>query len=473
LLENLTILGIAMPELSSALGLLLLFSPRIGLVNKLLEPIFGFPIFNITSMGGLIFAVAIGHVASTQLLLGGAIKSMDRSLEDASQVAGVNIMTTLRKITLPVLLPAVVSTMILTISYCLEDFDYPAILAQSGNFQVFSTYLYNAVANQLHVDYSLPASLGIVFIIVTSTAFAVYFLVTRKLFRFVTITGSRSNQTLRRLGKWKWLAFAYCFSIFLLAFILPLGILIYSSFTPYFGSLNFQLNLNHFIYIINLGGAAHLFRNAAFTSIELSAIVSLIGVPLAFVLAYGGLRSGYRGARIFEISAGIPLAFSGIVYSLALFVTFLVAPGFSNFYGTLVPLIIAMTFGAFPTVSRIISGNIVQYGASLEEASRVCGVGFWTTLWKIVIPLVRRSMFNSGFVYFERTMSTVGGVVLLVTPGTTLLMPLLWNLYSSQGAILPSVCAGTLVEVMIMGAILTIFRTSENFVGGKGLTISR
>jgi iron(III) transport system permease protein len=465
ILGTVVVLGIAMPEFAKALGFEFLLSPRIGLINIALDHVFGRPIFNINSFWGLIFAFGVSGAPIFSLLFMPVFSSMDHTLEEASRTMGVSHFKTFFKITGPILLPSFASAMILSTLTLLTNFDFPAVIASTGGFRTLSTLVDFYSTGTVPPNDNAAATIGMLFVFTTFAIFGLYLYLTRNLSRFVTITGTRSYQTIHRLRRWRWPSFLYCVFFFMFGFVLPLLILLWMAFTPYAGSLSASLYWG----ASNFNAAWHL--TLFWTSIKNSLILGVetvaIGVPLALILAYAGLRSKVKGSRIFDFAASIPLAFGGIVYGVALLLTFLFAPGLNLFYGTTIPLVIATVFSFFPTSSRIFSANIMQMGKELEEASRVCGASFLGTIWKVVLPTIKKALFNGAFLFLANSVRDLGSVILLVTPGTILVLPLLLNLYSETASSLPVVAAATVITSGVLTLVLVVFRIAERIIGGR------
>ena len=180
---------------------------------------------------------------------------------------------------------------------------------------------------------------------------------------FATVTGRASQQGVHRVGRWKIVPLAFCIAIFSLTFIVPIIGLIWTSFTPYGGSLNAVPSLTNYVKAIG----EPLFWNAFTNSVEMALIIVLVGVPLAITLAYGAIKSKARGARLIDVSSLLPEAIPTIVYRLGLFLVFLTAPGFNNLYGTIWPLVLATLIVPIPVAFRVIAGNSSKSARSLKR----------------------------------------------------------------------------------------------------------
>jgi len=458
LLGLLPILPLTMPFLVKSFAWIYLFSPRIGLANIALSQWFGLgPVFNIYSMAGMIFAIGTGGLPLAYLTVEPAVKSLDPALEEASRIAGHGILKTLWKVTIPVLIPAILSAFLLLMIIGLENFDYPFMLGSTAGIDTLATEVYFAIFDMR--QYGIASIISIVYLMLTITTVSIYIYVTRKTYKFVVVTGKAARESVHKLRRWKYLALAVCFFILFFAFLLPYATLVFMSFTTFFsaagGVVRVSFTLENYV---GQTGALNLpgFYGAITNSIVLGLTAGIIATVLAIFLSYAALKSKVRGARLVEFVSSIPLAFPGIVYGLALFWTFLLLPGVSHLiYGTIWPLVIALVFIRLPYCVRMISGSLIQIADELEESSRVSGASWGRTFVKIVLPLMRRGMTNSFVYTFINSLRELGAVVFLVTGQTVVLTTLLLNLYSQHAFALNTVAAASVfLSLFIMIALV-------------------
>src|SRR6185295_18922655 len=106
------------------ISLVLLFSPKIGLVNLALMSLFALkdPPFNVYSMGGMIWAFGTGSFTTAFLLIAAAFRSMDPSLEEAAIMSGSGVLQTLYQVTLRLISPALLATWLLLFIRAVETF---------------------------------------------------------------------------------------------------------------------------------------------------------------------------------------------------------------------------------------------------------------------------------------------------------------------------------------------------------------
>lgn len=453
------VLPLTTPFLVKAFSWIYLFSPNIGIVNIVFHQLFGIgPVFNIYSMYGLILALGTGGMPLAYLTIEPAIKSLNPHLEEASRIAGHGLLGTLRKITIPVLLPAIFSAFLLEMIIGLENFDYPFLLGGPGGVDTLATEVYFNIFDRQPPRYASAAMISVIYIILTMSTVAIYIYATRKAFKFVTVTGKAPQRSLHKLHRWKYVGLAICIIILFFTFILNYATLILMSFTYYFSAGGGQLYLV-FSGLKNYGDALNLplFYNALGNSIILGLAAGIIATIVAVFLSYAALKSKVRGARLVDFVSTIPLAFPGIVYGLALFWTFLLLPGISGIiYGTIWPLVLALVFVRLPYSVRMISGSVIQIADELEESSRVSGASWGRTFYKIVLPLLKGGMLNSFLYTFINSIRELGAIVLLTTGQTIVLTTLLLQLYSQHPLALNTIAAASVMLSLIVTVVLAV-----------------
>src|SRR6476660_1321688 len=126
------------PPFLGAIAWELLAAPNSGLLNKIYRAVTGAPqdehIFNIYSLGGLIFVISCYTFPYVFVLLANALDRIPGDLEDASSILGGRTWTTARRITIPLALPALLAGALVAFLQAMTLFGSPAILAIPAGF---------------------------------------------------------------------------------------------------------------------------------------------------------------------------------------------------------------------------------------------------------------------------------------------------------------------------------------------------
>jgi iron(III) transport system permease protein len=269
------------------------------------------------------------------------------------------------------------------------------------------------------------------------------------------------SQSAQKLGRLRYVALLICFVIVFFEFILPFLTLFLVSTSNIYGSglenvkFNFPVS---YVKALEIPGL--------FPSLRISLIFGLIAATVATIvgslLSYAAYRVKSRGARLAEYISAVPLAFPGIVYGVALFWTFLLVPGLHTLYGTIWPLVISLVFIRLPFTTRIVSGNMVQVSAELEEASQVSGAGFLRTFVRILLPLTRAGVFNSFIYTFIDSLRELGGVIILATAQSMTFTVLLLRYYNTA-TLFTDINVVAAASVIFTG-IITIFLAAASLL---------
>ena len=458
-LTYLPILSLTLPLAVKGFAWIFLFHPRIGLVNIAMENVFHLPgaLFNIYSMEGMIFAWGTGGIPLAYLLIQTALRSMDPSLEEASRTAGNGMLTTIRKVVIPVIAPAILSAYLLLTIMGTENFDYPFLLGTPAGINTLATKMYSLVETRLQV--SAASAYGILYVIITFILIAIYVWTVRKSFRFVVVTGKAARLSFFKLGSWRWPAFAFCVIVLMLSFGLQMIMVVLVSLVPYY---TVGGGYNPFA-VLTLGNYAKAIQVPQFwlsvaNSFELSAAAAIISTLVACVMAYAMIKGKTRGKRVLEFMSTLPLAFPGILYAIGLIWTAFLVPGMIFIYGTTWIMLLALIVVWLPFSIRYVSSSLVQISNELEEASAVAGSSWSRTFTRVTIPLLKDGMVNSFIYVFVNSFRELGAVVILSNASTIVMIVLLLDLFEQQAGAYPIVAAMSVIMVLMLTATIVVTR---------------
>jgi iron(III) transport system permease protein len=458
-LSFLPILSLTLPLAVKGFAWIFLFHPRIGLVNISLERLFNLPgpPFNIYSIWGMIFAWGTGGIPLAYLMIQTALKSMDPTLEEASRAAGNGIITTLRKVTLPVIAPAILSAYLLLTIMGTENFDYPFLLGAPGGINTLATKMYNLAETRLQI--SSASAYGIMYILITFVLMGIYVWSVRKSFRFVVVTGKAARLSFFKLGGWKWPAAAFCIIVLVLSFGLQMGMVVLVSLVPYY-TVGGGYNPFSVLTLDNYAKALQIpqFWLSVSNSFELSFAAAIIATLLGSVMTYAMVKGKTRGKRVLEFMSTLPLAFPGILYAIGLIWTAFLIPGLVFIYGTTWIMLLALVVVWLPFSIRYISSSLVQISDELEEASAVSGSRWSRTYLRITVPLLKDGMVNSFIYVFVNSFRELGAVVILSNASTIVMIVLLLNLFEQQAGAYPVVAAMSVMMVLMLTAAMIVTR---------------
>ena len=428
----------------------------------------------------IIIVLTLHYYAYAYLLVAAALNSINSELEEMGEIQGAGKARILKNITLPLVLPAMLSAIILTFSKAIGTFGVINYLGSKVNFVTLSSQLYS---NNKSQNTQTAFAMAIIMIAIASLSVFINQKLIGSRKSYATIGGKGGRSTLLRLGGAKPIITALLFVFFAIGIILPIVILIIDSFMLQEG--NYSLSNFTTYYWIGDGsnkdimeGVPGIFRNSQFinaliNSLKLTLVNgifgTLFGQMIGYICAKG--RGKFHG-KLVEQLVFIPylipsIAFGGIYLSMfstpkTLFGVTLVP----SLYGTFALLTLTSVVKHLPFASRAGTSNMLQIGAELEEAAEIDGAGFFKRFVRIVFPLSKGGFISGFMLIFVSIMKELDLIVLLMTPKTSTL-PYLAFQYQENNSPQASNCVA-----IVMFSIVFIVYALANIFGDADLASS-
>lgn len=453
-----------LPSLPLLLGWTLLLDANYGLVNAALMklPFIDGPIFSVYSVAGIIWVhMAMTTVPIMVILLSSSLRQLDSSYEEAAEMSGAGLPTRLKRVTIPLVFPAIATAFILSLIRSLEAFEVERVLGTPVNINVYSTRIYDFISLE-PPQFPQAMALSCLFLAIL-LILAVFYQ------RYLERAGDRAVVTGRgvRMGgaqrtPWHYAASIALWIYLIVTLALPLAVLILGSLTKLFG----------FFFMPDPWTIANwtaVFANSRFlgsvvTSVVLGLVVGLLGILLFALTAWVLVRTAIAGRRIVGIMVWLPWAIPGLVLGVTLLSLILETPGLSLLYGTIVPLILALIIKEIPIGVQLLRTAIGQVSAQLEEAAVMAGAGFGMIFRRITLPLVAPMLVSVFLLIFASTLRDIGTVVLVATPGTQTMSLLMFEFAVS----------GQMESASVLGVIVALVCVSVTLISlkiGRGVGI--
>ncbi|MCS7172306.1 MAG: iron ABC transporter permease [Armatimonadetes bacterium] len=423
----------------------LVLSPRIGLLNRgVLQPL-GLPPLNGYSLGGMMFVEGLVLTPLAFLILSAALRAMDPALEEAGRMAGSGVLDVTRRVTIPVMAPAVLGTATLNFARAIESLDIPVVLGMPVGIEVLSTKIFREALATLPPNHNLAATYAVGQLVMTLTLVGIYRKLTALSERYATITGRGYRPRVINLGPWRYLASGLALGILGLLVVVPLAVLVYVSLVPYYQVPTWevlgQLTLRHYGFLLQSNRVARALQ----VSLTLALGGATVAMLLASLVAYFTVHRRMRLSGVLEGLSFVPWAFPGTALAVGLLWAYAQLP--LPIYGTLWILLISYVTRFLPYGLRAMTSTMVQVHRELEESSRVCGAGFWGTFRKILLPLVRPGFLAGWAILFTIYIQEFSTSVLLYTPRAEPVGPLLFHLWE-DGQVGDMAALGIVVSVL-------------------------
>lgn len=404
-------------------------TPRVGFINLAWKWLFNTqePLFDIFTMGGLIFVMALSLAPYVFLFTVTAFQNMDPTLENAAYVSGAGPWTTTLRVTLPLAAPAILSGALLVFIQSLEVFAIPATIGVSGGIYVFATQLWRLMIG-IPPNFSHAAALSIPLLIIS--AFALW-MQTRALGRgkqYTTVVGKSFRPRLIALGRWRYATLGFAIVYLMTSAVLPMLTLVYGAFITNRGRPPVweHLTLNHIDEMFS-GAAGPLILRSVQNSLLLSFAGATIGVILSAVVAYFVIRSHWKGRPILDFLSLIPVAIPGAVIAIALMWAYIRPP--FDLYNTLTIILIAYITRFLPFGVKAIGNSVAQISEELERAASVSGASWGTMFRKILVPLLLPGIGAGWVIMFVSMMRELSASIMLFSSNNETIGTVLIQLY--------------------------------------------
>jgi iron(III) transport system permease protein len=417
------------PPFLGAIAWELLAAPNSGILNRLARALFGLGeyehLFNIYTAGGVVFTMACYSFPYVFVLVANALDNVPGELEDASAILGASRWRTLRRITLPMVLPALLAGGLVAFVQALTQFGVPAILALPAGFHVITTRIWAMF--QYPPEPHLAAAAAMPLLVVTILLLQAQRLLLGR--RGYTVIGGRSSAPRRvALGGWRWPAFAFALALLSLPIMLPYAALIKTAVvrTPS-DPLSLETLTWHNLQFVFFEFSQT--RDALLNTFVLGIVSATAGTALALVVGYVTSRRLFAGHRILGFLATAPVAIPGIVLGVGLFLSYTRPP--IVLYGTLWILLLAFLTIELPAGYQQVQAAFRGLHPELEEASRVFGATRLRSLWQITAPLLRASVIATWCFIFIGVIRELSATIMLTTAKTKVVSVIIYDLNES------------------------------------------
>jgi iron(III) transport system permease protein len=432
------------PPFLGAIAWELLAAPNSGLINKVYRIVTGAEadehLFNIYSFPGLIFVIACYTFPYVFVLVANALDRTPSELEDASSILGAGTWDTARRVTIPLVLPAILAGALVAFLQAMTLFGSPAILALPAGFHTMTTKIWSLFQYPPKPELAAAASLPLLILTVMLLR-AEHMILGRR--SYAVLGGKNSEPRIIRLGWLRWLALAFCFIVLLNPVFLPYGALLNATFSKvasqFISFSNFTFHNIHFVFF-ELSAT----KLALYNTFVLGIATATIGTIIAVVISYLTTREAVTGHRALGFLATAPVAIPGIVLGVGLFLSYTRPP--FVLYGTLWILLLAFLTLAMPAAYQQMQSAFKAIHPELEDASRILGATRLRALREITAPLLRTSVIATWCFVFVGTIRELSAAIMLFTSETKVISVLIFDLNES----------GDLAAISVLGIIMLI-----------------
>jgi len=441
----LSIIPLIIPGILFTVAWILLGSPKIGLVNLALQKLFDTDavFINVYSLGGMIWVDALHYSPMAFLLMTAAFRSMDPALEESAVMGGASVLQVLRKVTLPLVWPAIFATLLILFVRAIESFEVPALLGLPVGIQVFTSAIYQAV-HRYPSQVGLASAYAVTLLVITSAGVYFQSRLSTSGNRYATMTGKGFRPRLIDLGNWRYLTVAMFLLYFFLIVVLPFAVLLWSSFQKFYSVPSVEalqrLTLEPYRTILGYPSLMRSVWNSLLLAVTTATLVMLVSAVICWIV----VKTKLRGRWLLDNFASLPMVFPGIVLGLAIMILYLYLP--IGVYGTIWIMLIAYVTRFMPYGLRYNTTSMLQIHKELEESAAMSGASWATAFRRIILPLLKPGLV-AGWIYVVIvSIRELSSSILLYSPGTEVLSILIWELWEN----------GQYVELSALGVMFII-----------------
>lgn len=460
MISFLLILPYMLPSWFNAFVWLIIFkNDRIGGQAGLIQAIFNVSPPDWLSYGAvpIILSLSTHYYIFAFLLVGAALSSINSDVEEGAKILGAKTWKILRKITFPLVLPAIVSAFILIFSKSIGSFGVPALLGLPVRYYTLSTMIYSNISTGQQV-FGYILSL----VLIISAIVVIYFnqkMISRR--NYTTIGGKGSKHKLIKLGKWRlvtniaiWL-FIFCLSILpvillgIQTLLLKDGVYSLDNLTLHYWTGQSDPTIGNGIQgVLQNDRIFSAFKNTIVISLFAALIAAFIGLIIGYLITRNKQKWQFR---LMDQLSFLPILIPSIAFS-AIYLSMFSKPTLflPSLYGTMAILILITVVSELPLTTRTGTSSMIQIGNELEEAGSVLGASWLTRFRKIIMPLSKKGLLSGFILVFISAMKELDLLIMLVTPNTMTLTTYTFDL-QEQGY---TQTANAVVFIIVMSIIL-------------------
>ena len=446
-LRAFTLVPFVLPPITVALGFILFFG-HAGYLNRALMAVFGLPsppIKVLYSLWGIVLAHAFYNAPVFTRFVSAAWEGLDPEPVEAARTLGARPLLAFLTVTLPQLLPALLSAFALVFVFCFLSFAIPLALggAQYATVEV-GVYLFARV----YVDVPRAAALALIELVISLTL-AYLYIQGGGLFTAPREAG-RPQPTMRLPSRPLHLLWLLYLALAALVFLGPIGAVVADSFArPWQGqspTLAWYAMLFSPAQSPFLGASP---RESVALSLEVATCAAGLALVLGFLVCWTLRR--VRSALL-EALLMAPLAVSSVVLGLALLLAF-GRPPLSALGRGPWAIVLAHTLIVYPFVVRVIRPLWQGLDQTLVEAARTLGAGRLSAFLTVELPLLSRGILVAGAFAFALSLGEMTAVAMLARPGLVTIPLSIYHFLSARRFGAASAMA-TLLILITLGAIL-------------------
>ena len=454
-MKSMFLVPFMLPSFIGAMAWKMLLSPNAGFINQFFMQHLGFtgPIFNIYSYLGISLVEVMYLFPFVFIQVCGALERMDPTLEESARISGAGLFTITRKITIPLVLPSILSGALLIMLYSMAHFGTVAVLGIENGIYNIPTLIYERIHQSGGSFDAIRTGTVLATVLVISAALIIW--AQRKILGsgHYQIIGGKSFRPMElKLRGLRMPMMIFCFLYIGFTILLPTVVIFLVGSLKTYG-LSFSpenLSLDNFKFILFEYAVT---RDAIVNSVTLGFTAAIITMFAGVMISYVIVKMKVRGKGILEFLGMLPFSVPGSVIALGVILAWSGQFGV-NFYNTVWIILLAYIARYMAFSLKANSAALEQVHDSLVEASRACGATMWQSLKDIVLPLVKPGMLAAFFLIFLPSLRELTVSIMLYAPTTRTIGVAIYTLNEDGETVISAALAAIALIIIVIGQFI-------------------
>ena len=462
-MKSLFLVPFMLPSFIGALAWKMLLSPHSGYINKMWMEMFNTtePLFNIYSYAGIALVEVMYLFPFVFIQVCGALERMDPTLEESARISGAGLLTITRKITIPLVLPSIMSGALLIMLYSMAHFGTVAVLGIEQGIYNIPTLIYEKIHQSAGSFASIRTGTVLATVLIASAALIIW--TQQKILSrgHYQIIGGKSFRPMElKLRGLRYPLLIFCLAYIGFTIVLPTVVIFLVGGVQTYGLSILDpnnLSLDNYKYILF---EYDVTRDAIWNSVTLGLAAAFITMFAGVMISYVIVKMKVRGKGILEFLGMLPFSVPGSVIALGVILAWSGAYGI-NIYNTVWIILVSYIARYMAFSLKANSAALEQVHDSLMEASRSCGASMWQSLKDIVIPLVRPGMISAFFLIFLPALRELTVSIMLYAPTTRTIGVAIYTLNEDGETVMSTALAGIALILIVLGQMLNNHLTKK------------
>ena len=455
-MKSLFLVPFMLPSFIGALAWKMLLSPHSGYINKMWMEMFNTtePLFNIYSYAGIALVEVMYLFPFVFIQVCGALERMDPTLEESARISGAGLLTITRKITIPLVLPSIMSGALLIMLYSMAHFGTVAVLGIEQGIYNIPTLIYEKIHQSAGSFASIRTGTVLATVLIASAALIIW--TQQKILSkgHYQIIGGKSFRPMElKLRGLRYPLLFFCLAYIGFTIVLPTVVIFLVGGVQTYGLSILDpnnLSLDNYKYILF---EYDVTRDAIWNSVTLGLAAAFITMFAGVMISYVIVKMKVKGKGILEFLGMLPFSVPGSVIALGVILAWSGAYGI-NIYNTVWIILVSYIARYMAFSLKANSAALEQVHDSLMEASRSCGASMWQSLKDIVIPLVRPGMISAFFLIFLPALRELTVSIMLYATTTRTIGVAIYTLNEDGETVMSTALAGIALILIVLGQML-------------------